>query len=96
MAGEPVELVVRESPGEGMTPYERLLGDAIRGDAMLFVREDGVEAAWSVVDSILGNATPIHEYEPNTWGPAEAAQLIAPDGAWHNPAASDVDPESKK
>ncbi len=96
MAGEPVELVVRESPGEEMTPYERLLGDAIRGDAMLFVREDGVEAAWSVVDSILGNATPIHEYEPNTWGPAEAAQLIAPDGAWHNPAASDVDPESKK
>ena len=95
MAGEPVELVVRESAGEEMTPYERLLGDAIRGDAMLFVREDGVEAAWSVVDSILGNATPIHEYEPTTWGPAEAAQLIAPDGAWHNPAASDVDPERK-
>lgn len=68
-----------------MTPYERLLGDAIRGDATLFVREDGVEAAWTVVDPILGNATPVHEYEPNTWGPAEADRIIAGDGGWHDP-----------
>ena len=85
MVGEPVELVVRQAPGDEMTPYERLLGDAIRGDATLFVRQDSVEAAWSVVDPILGNAMPVHEYESNTWGPAEADQIVAGDGGWHNP-----------
>ena len=80
MAGDQVELVVKRRP-----PYERLLGDALRGDPMLFVREDGVEAAWSVVDPILGNGTPIHEYDPNTWGPIEADQLIDGDCGWHNP-----------
>jgi glucose-6-phosphate 1-dehydrogenase len=85
MVGEAVELVVRQVSADEMTPYERLLGDAIRGDATLFVREDGVESAWRVVDPILGNATPVHEYEPNTWGPAEADRIIAGDGGWHNP-----------
>ncbi len=85
MAGESVELVVRQAPSDEMTPYERLLGDAIRGDATLFVREDSVEAAWSVVDPILASATPAQEYEPNTWGPAEADKIIADDGGWHNP-----------
>jgi len=85
MAGERVELVVRQFSADEMTPYERLLGDAIRGDPTLFVREDGVEAAWCVVDPILGNTTPIHEYESNTWGPAEADQFIGRDGAWRNP-----------
>jgi glucose-6-phosphate 1-dehydrogenase len=51
-----------------MIPYERLLGDAIRGGPLLFVREDGVEAAWGVVDPIPGNLTPVHEYESNSWG----------------------------
>jgi glucose-6-phosphate 1-dehydrogenase len=68
-----------------MMPYERLLGDAIRGDSLLFVREDGVEAAWGVVDPILGNVTPVHEYEPNTWGPVETEQIMAGDNRWHNP-----------
>jgi glucose-6-phosphate 1-dehydrogenase len=85
MVGERVELVVRQSSADEMTPYERLLGDAIRGDPTLFVREDGVEASWRVVDPILGNTTPIHEYESNTWGPAEADQFIAGDGGWRNP-----------
>ena len=85
MVGEAVELLVRHMAGDEMTPYERLLGDAIRGDAMLFVREDAVEAAWRVVDPVLGNKTPVHEYEPNTWGPAEADQIIVADGGWHNP-----------
>jgi glucose-6-phosphate 1-dehydrogenase len=85
MVGEAVELVVRQVSADEMTPYERLLGDAIRGDATLFVREDGVEAAWAVVDPILGNATPVHEYEPNTWGPSEANRIVAGDGGWHNP-----------
>jgi glucose-6-phosphate 1-dehydrogenase len=85
MVGEAVELLVRHMAGDEMTPYERLLGDAIRGDAMLFVREDDVEAAWRVVDPVLGNTTPVHEYDPNTWGPAEADQIIMADGGWHNP-----------
>ena len=85
MVGEPVELVVRQAPGDEMTPYERLLSDAIRGDATLFVRQDSVEAAWSVVDPILGDAMLVHEYEPNTWGPADADQIVASDGGWHNP-----------
>jgi glucose-6-phosphate 1-dehydrogenase len=85
MVGEAVELLVRHMAGDEMTPYERLLGDAIRGDAMLFVREDAVEAAWRVVDPVLGNKTPLHDYEPNSWGPAEADQIIVADGGWHNP-----------
>src|SRR5690349_22628573 len=85
MVGEAVELLVRHMAGDEMTPYERLLGDAIRGDAMLFVREDAVERAWRVVDPVLGNATPVHEYESKTWGPAEADQIVVADGGWHNP-----------
>ena len=85
MVGEPVELIVRHVIGEEMTPYERLLGDAIRGDALLFVRQDAVEAAWEVVDPVLGNVPPAHEYEPNSWGPLEADHIIAAEGGWHNP-----------
>jgi glucose-6-phosphate 1-dehydrogenase len=88
MVGEHVELVVRHASGDEMTPYERLLGDAIRGDAMLFVRQDSVEAAWQVVDPILGDATPVHEYDPGTWGPTEADGVIAADGPWHDPDQS--------
>ena len=67
-----------------MAPYERLLGDAMQGDQHLFAREDSVEAAWSVVDPILGNVTPVYEYEPNTWGPPEAERIKPPDG-WFDP-----------
>jgi glucose-6-phosphate 1-dehydrogenase len=83
--GEDVELIARHHSGDEMTPYERLLGDAMRGDAGLFAREDSVESAWRVVGPALGNATPVHEYEPHTWGPPEANQIIAGDGGWHNP-----------
>ena len=86
MAGERVEFVVRKSFVDEMTlEYERLLGDALRGDPMLFVREAGVEAAWRVVDPILGDATPVHEYDPNSWGPIEADRIIPGEGGWHNP-----------
>ena len=68
-----------------MPPYERLLGDAMRGDPTLFVREDSVEAAWSVVDPVLGNVTPVYEYAPNTWGPPEADRIIEREGGWHSP-----------
>jgi glucose-6-phosphate 1-dehydrogenase len=86
MQGETVELIAHHHTGDEMAPYERLLEDAMRGDAGLFVREDAVEAAWAVVDPVLDNVTPVHVYEPNTWGPPEADQLIARYGGWHNPA----------
>jgi glucose-6-phosphate 1-dehydrogenase len=57
----------------------------LRGDASLFAREDSVEAAWRVVDPILRSVTPVGEYEPNTWGPAEADRIITNDGGWYNP-----------
>src|SRR5579859_4471780 len=85
MRGEEVELVATHQFPDEMAPYERLLGDAMRGDQSLFVREDIVEAAWRVVDPVLGNVTPVYEYEPHTWGPPQADQLIASDGGWHNP-----------
>jgi glucose-6-phosphate 1-dehydrogenase len=87
MVGEEVELLAVQHTGDEMAPYERLLGDAMRGDPMLFAREDAVEAAWRIVDPILDNATQLHPYEPGTWGPPEADALIAEDGGgWHNPA----------
>ena len=60
-----------------MDAHERLLSDAIVGDGTLFAGQDGVEAAWAVVQPILGLVTPVHEYQPGTWGPAEAEKLTA-------------------
>jgi glucose-6-phosphate 1-dehydrogenase len=94
MAGEPVELEVLRHEPDAMAPYERLLSDAMHGDAMLFARQDEVEAAWEVVDPILGDVTPVYEYAPETWGPAEADQLIAPDGGWHNPLVAEPAPRA--
>jgi glucose-6-phosphate 1-dehydrogenase len=62
------------------------LTDAMRGDKLLFVREDVVEAAWSVVNPILDNAVPLQNYKPGSWGPAEADRMVADVGGWHNPA----------
>jgi glucose-6-phosphate 1-dehydrogenase len=67
-----------------MEAYERVLTDAMRGDATLFAREDYVEEAWRIVDPVLQAATPVHEYEPKTWGPDEA-HSVKPPGGWHNP-----------
>ncbi len=89
MVGERIELVAGHGSGDEldpMDPYERLLGDAMKGDTTLFVRGDGVEAAWHVVQPILETPMPLHEYEPNTWGPREADRLI--EGGWHNPQVS--------
>jgi glucose-6-phosphate 1-dehydrogenase len=92
MIGEEVELVARHQHADEMAPYARLLGDAMRGDASLFAREDGVEAAWRVVDPVLGSVTPAYRYEPNTWGPHEADALLAGEGGWHNPRVNEVKP----
>jgi glucose-6-phosphate 1-dehydrogenase len=83
-----VEMLCGCDPAPGEMAYERVLGDAIRGERTLFAREDYVEEAWRIVDSALKAGTPIYEYEPNTWGPAEADKL-KPAGGWHNPAATE-------
>jgi glucose-6-phosphate 1-dehydrogenase len=85
MVGEDVELTLKEQSSTEMPPYERLLGDAVRGNKELFARGDMVLAQWRVVEQILDNVTPIYIYEPGTWGPREADPLIGADGPWVNP-----------
>jgi glucose-6-phosphate 1-dehydrogenase len=86
MDGRPVELrVCRPDDPNAMEAYERLLTEAMRGDATDFAREDYVEEAWRVVDPVLGSETPPSEYDPGTWGPREACQGLAPPGGWHDP-----------
>ncbi len=97
MQGERVELIARNRPQREMSPYERLLGDAIRGDASLFTRDDAVEAAWRVVDPILEGARGVHieppmVYEPGSWGPAAAAKAIASREGWHDPKPEESEP----
>jgi glucose-6-phosphate 1-dehydrogenase len=85
MSGDDAELIARhESAGEQL-PYERLLGDAMRGDATRFTRDDVVEAAWRVVDPVLQARAPVIEYEPGTWGPAAAREVVAGEEGWHDP-----------
>jgi glucose-6-phosphate 1-dehydrogenase len=80
------EMVASHHPeANEMDAYERVLSEAIAGDTTLFAREDYVEEAWRIVDSVLRASTPLYEYEPGTWGPAEAARSIAPPGGWHVP-----------
>jgi len=80
------ELSIMKIDHDGaVSPYERLLSDAMRGDGMLFVREDAVEAAWSAVDGVTDRSLPLHEYQPGTWGPPEADRLADDIGGWHNP-----------
>ena len=59
-----------------------MLFDAMRGNSARFARQDYVEEAWRIVDPILRDSVPIYDYEPGTWGPAEADALIAPDSGW--------------
>lgn len=88
MITEPAEFTVVHHPdGDEMDAYERLLGDALDGDAMLFAREDCVEVAWAIVQPILGDATPVHSYEHQTWGPLEAGALAGDVGGWRTPSA---------
>jgi glucose-6-phosphate 1-dehydrogenase len=87
--GQPLELLASRRPGqEEMNAYERVLGDAMEGDRTLFAREDYVEEAWRIVDPVLKAATPVHDYEPGTWGPKEVEQQVTPPGGWQNPSVS--------
>jgi glucose-6-phosphate 1-dehydrogenase len=91
LESEDTELSFVDKPeGDEMDAYERLLGDAMEGDAALFARQDAVEASWAIVDPILGNQTPLFEYEPGTWGPTEAERLTADAGGWHCPVGRRV------
>jgi glucose-6-phosphate 1-dehydrogenase len=86
LVSKPTHLsVVEDDTADEVDAYERLLGDAMRGDAMLFVREDAVEAAWAIVDPILGSATSLEEYDPDSWGPHEAVRLADDVGGWDDP-----------
>jgi glucose-6-phosphate 1-dehydrogenase len=92
MVGRDVELEMHRRGVDDMPPYERLLGDASRGNSELFSRQDLVEAQWRIVDPIQGNVTPLYPYDPGTWGPEEAHQLIAHDGPWVDPKIVEDDP----
>jgi glucose-6-phosphate 1-dehydrogenase len=86
MAGQPVELSVVEQPVEThLGDYERLLGDAMNGDATLFARQDVVEAAWAIVDPLIKDPGPMFEYEPGSWGPPQSDALVAEVGGWNTP-----------
>lgn len=85
MRGEPVELVARHHSGTEKSPYERLLGDAIRGDTSLFTQDDCVEAAWRVVDPVLTAPPPVQAYACGTWGPSAASDIVNEGETWHDP-----------
>jgi glucose-6-phosphate 1-dehydrogenase len=86
MVGESAEMLARRQPDPAeMDAYERVLGDAMAGDATLFARQDYVEEAWRIVDPVLKLDTPVYNYAPGTWGPQEAADKLVPPGGWKDP-----------
>jgi len=88
MIGQSVELLAsHHATHDEMEAYERVLTDAMEGDATVFSREDYVEEAWRIVDPVLKATTPVYTYEPGTWGPAEA-QRLTPPGGWHDPVVT--------
>jgi glucose-6-phosphate 1-dehydrogenase len=87
---EAVELVASRHPcPEEMEAYERVLSDAMAGDATLFARQDYVEEAWRIVDPVLKATTPVYLYEPHTWGPKEVDATVCPAGGWDLPRAEE-------
>ncbi|HZP27674.1 MAG TPA: glucose-6-phosphate dehydrogenase [Acidimicrobiia bacterium] len=92
LTGESVELYLCNSYPDEMSAYERLLGDAMNGESLLFARQDGVEAAWRVVDDVLDDHAPVIPYRKHTWGPVkEADALIGDEDGWHDPNLHDHD-----
>ncbi len=87
--GQAAEMIASHHPrADEMDAYERVLGDAMKGDATLFAREDYVEEAWRIVDPVLKAGTPVYEYDPGTWGPGEVEHRVAPAGGWLNPTVT--------
>jgi glucose-6-phosphate 1-dehydrogenase len=89
MTGRDAELLAVDDPAGEMLPYERLLADAMRGDATLFARQDTIEEQWRIVDPVLDDETPPYPYQRGTWGPSEAERLPSVAAcSWHKPAAA--------
>lgn len=88
--GQSVEMVAcRQQGADERSAYERVLGDAMQGDATLFARQDYAEEAWRIVDPVLKADAPVHEYERNAWGPSEIDKLVSPAGGWNNPVVGE-------
>ena len=85
MASRGVDALVIFGATGDIRPYDRLIGAALDGDRWLFARQDTVEAAWRVVNPVLGDATPVHPYAKGSWGPAEAERLLPARDTWHDP-----------
>jgi glucose-6-phosphate 1-dehydrogenase len=83
---ESQELTFAQQPGSDQRPYDRLIGAALDGERWLFARQDTVEAAWKIVDAVLGDAVPVHPYAKGSWGPKEADRLLPDRDSWHDPA----------
>jgi glucose-6-phosphate 1-dehydrogenase len=85
LSGEPAEMIAsKQRDAQEMDAYERVLGDAMAGEATLFAREDYVEEAWRIVDPVLNRGSELYGYEPKTWGPTEV-ERVTPQGGWQNP-----------
>ncbi|GAA2858329.1 glucose-6-phosphate dehydrogenase [Pseudonocardia halophobica] len=82
---EEQDLVFAEHAADDARPYDRLIGAALDGNRVLFARQDTVEAAWRVVDPILGDVVPLQRYQRGTWGPKEADDLLPEGDSWHDP-----------
>src|SRR5690348_6081686 len=80
------ELTFAQQPGSDQRPYDRLIGAALDGERWLFARQDTVEAAWKIVNEVLGDAVPVHPYARGSWGPKEADRLLPDRDSWHDPA----------
>ncbi len=91
MVGNDTELMLAAQAANYRPPYQRLLGDAMHGNGELFGREDIVDAQWRIVQPILDDAAPLYMYEPGSWGPEEAIQLIGADGPWRDPQVARQD-----
>jgi glucose-6-phosphate 1-dehydrogenase len=85
-----LDMEFSEEGGEGPTPYEVLLHAAMRGDAVRFTRQDGIEEAWRILQPLIDSPPPVHPYAPGTWGPEAAGELLAGHGRWHEPWSSSV------
>jgi glucose-6-phosphate 1-dehydrogenase len=80
------DLSFAQQPGSDIRPYDRLIGAALDGDRWLFASQQTVEAAWEIVDPVLGDVVPVHPYSQGSWGPTEADRLLPAGDIWHNPA----------
>ena len=82
MVSRPVELHLEHDRPRGRDAYDRLIGDALRGDPALFARQDGVMEAWRVVEQLLSEGRPVVPYQQGSWGPTEADALLGSDWHW--------------